>query len=299
MAIDSHFSQVSALLHFDGANGATTTTDVKGNTVTRNGTPTISTTQSKFGGSSAVFTATQSFEVAAGAGLQMGAGDFTVEGWIRPNGVTGIQDFLNTFASSASDSGFVFQTNGTAIVGIVYIGASGVSATSASGVIAANTWHHVALVRSGINLYVFVAGVLVASVATLGTSSMNAVAQALNIGAEGAVGTSSGMAGYIDEVRVTKGYARYTANFTPPTAQFPDAIGSVSGIVKDSSGTPVARTLRAYRRDTGALVGSAVSDGSTGAYSFDFTTLDELSVVCLDDVAGSVENDLVIRVTPA
>jgi hypothetical protein len=65
-------------------------------------------------------------------------------------------------------------------------------------------------------------------------------------------------------VRITKGLARYTANFTPPADRFSD-------------------------RASGAL----------GTYDFYTPTLDELVAVCYDDVAGTVENDLVLRVIPA
>lgn len=40
----------------------------------------------------------------------------------------------------------------------------------------------------------------------------------------------------------------------------------IAGVVTDAAGAHAARTVRAYRRDTGALVGSTVSNGSTGAY---------------------------------
>lgn len=107
------------------------------------------------------------------------------------------------------------------------------------------------------------------------------------------------MNGYIDELRITKGVARYTSGFSAPTAAFPDGMGQVSGNVKDSAGANAVRTVRAYRRDTGALVGNTTSDAS-GNYSFYTPTLDELTVIALDDhTSGTYYNDQAARVIPA
>lgn len=71
---------------------------------------------------------------------------------------------------------------------------------------------------------------------------------------------------------------------------------TVSGTVS-LDGSPVARTIRAYRRDTGALIGSGTSDG-TGAFSFTIPYANgEVQLVCMDDAAGTVYNDLIERVT--
>lgn len=74
---------------------------------------------------------------------------------------------------------------------------------------------------------------------------------------------------------------------------------TVSGTVYDSTSTPVARTVRAIRRSTGELLAETVSDASTGAYSLRVPDTSEVQVLCLDDSAGALENDLVLRTFPA
>lgn len=74
---------------------------------------------------------------------------------------------------------------------------------------------------------------------------------------------------------------------------------TVSGTVYDSEGQPSAgRTVRAYRRDTGSLLGSATTD-SSGAYSILVGSFaSEVQIVCLDDAGGTLENDLILRTFP-
>jgi hypothetical protein len=223
--IDSYFANVTVGLHFDGTDGDTTTTDIKGNTVTRAGTPTISNLQSKFGGTSAKVNGSQSWKVAAGAGIQMGAGDFTIECWLYPTTLGTTLDFLNNFDTGATSSGFAIQCLNASggLQAVVYSGATSYPLTGANGSLVVNTWQHIEFDRSGTNLYLFVNGTQVATSATIGSNAMNASTQPLFIGAEGNAGTSFGIPGYIDDVRVTKGVARHTANFTAPTAAFPNS----------------------------------------------------------------------------
>jgi hypothetical protein len=74
---------------------------------------------------------------------------------------------------------------------------------------------------------------------------------------------------------------------------------SVSGVITDDANLPCQRTIRAYDRATGALITSTTSDPSTGAYSIDLANTDEVQLVALDDSAGTVYNDKIIRVTPS
>lgn len=73
---------------------------------------------------------------------------------------------------------------------------------------------------------------------------------------------------------------------------------TISGTITDTNGNGVARTVRAYRRDTGVLMGEAESNASTGAYSITTTYSGEHNVVMLDDAFGTVENDQILRTTP-
>lgn len=79
---------------------------------------------------------------------------------------------------------------------------------------------------------------------------------------------------------------------------FAIATYTVSGTVTDT-GSPVARTVRAYRRDTGALLGETTSNAPTGSYTLTVSHGGEVQVVCLDDGAGTTYNDKILRVMPA
>ena len=73
---------------------------------------------------------------------------------------------------------------------------------------------------------------------------------------------------------------------------------AVSGTILDTNGNPVARTVRVYRRDTGALLGETNSSPTTGAYSVSNAYAGEVQVVMLDDAAGTIENDQILRTMP-
>jgi hypothetical protein len=86
-----------------------------------------------------------------------------------------------------------------------------------AGTITLNTWTHVAWTRSGSSNRLFINGTQVGSTTTDAT---NYTSTASFIGASQS-GTLP-FAGYIDDLRITKGYARYTSNFTPPSSAFKD-----------------------------------------------------------------------------
>lgn len=71
--------------------------------------------------------------------------------------------------------------------------------------------------------------------------------------------------------------------------------GSVSGVVTDASDNPVARTVRVINRASGEMIAETVSDPTSGEYSVLAPLVGEVQAVCLDDQAGTLENDLILR----
>jgi hypothetical protein len=179
----------------------------------------ISTTQSKFGGSSMYFDGTGDYLTApSSTNLSLGTGDFTIEGWAYNAGDT----HAGLFQISTTAGGLSTSLTNTLAVGMrkapvewqVY--AKGGATDSSSQSWAANTWYHFALVRSSgtTKLYINGTGIITVSSDTTDYTCSNIV-----VG--GYYSTAYLLNGYIDDLRITKGYARYTANFTPPASAFP------------------------------------------------------------------------------
>lgn len=202
------------LLHCDGANASTSFPDASAtaNTVTANGAAQVATAQSKFGGASASFNNSASSYLSApnNTALQFGTGDFTIDGWVYINT---LKDY-NTLASrrAASGVGWVLFINS--------IGAlrwsDNTNASDSADTLTAGAWHHVAWSRSGSNNYLFING----GVPTTFSNSTNFNGtESLLVGLDGN-GMGFPMNGYIDEFRISKGIARWTAAFTPPTQPY-------------------------------------------------------------------------------
>lgn len=214
----------------DGSNGSTTFTDSSGTpkTVTANGNAQISTAQSKFGGASCLLDGNGDYlQVAWGSAFDLSTGDFTIELWAYPitqaNGGALLAEEYNAdskvaFAIAFADSSTVASTGGSTISFGSY-GTSWTGVTSTQS-LAVGEWSHVAVSRVGTTTTIYLNGVSIGS----GTSSPLSSGSQLFIGRRwDDDGTSDFFHGYIDELRITKGVARYTSAFTPPTAPFPDA----------------------------------------------------------------------------
>lgn len=216
----------SLLLNFDGDDESTTFTDSSDNalTVTPYGSAEISTAESKFGGASGFFDGSTAYLTAPSLPA-LGAGDFTIECWLllqsapeanffqiagQHEGGVGADWWLAVATVNTEDPVLYFETPGVGFFGSAPLAVS-------SG------WVHVAVVRSGGVLYMYVDGVG----ENVGASSADVQStRTFSIGAEG--NGALLLDGYIDDLRIVKGHAAYTATFTPPTAAL-SAIGGASG----------------------------------------------------------------------
>jgi hypothetical protein len=182
----------------------------------------VSSTQSQFGGSSMYFPGTSYVRAPHNAMLDLstGAPNFTVECWFYTVNNTAQASIVSKdWNQSSTNPSYGIYLGSTATT-LVYLIGDGTSASIYNQYIytgiAINTWYHVALVRNGSNMLSFLNGVL-ANTQTISITSKDA-GTTFNIGTNN--NTGNYFNGYIDEVRITKGIARYTSNFTVPSAPF-------------------------------------------------------------------------------
>ena len=182
----------------------------------------ISTTQSKFGGSSMSFDGSgDSLDI---NNTQLGifsSGDFTIECWIYFNALPGsgassqIIDFRGLgVGTNVAPCLSLYNASGT--YNIRFESGSSVIADRSVSV-STGTWYHLAAVRSSGNVSIYWNGTISGTAFSLTTNY--STGYPVRIGAY--TSSVSVLNGYIDDLRVTRGYARYTANFTPTTAALP------------------------------------------------------------------------------
>ena len=220
---DANFGAVSLLLHMNGANASTYFPDHSYNAlaVTANGNAQISTAQSKFGGASVAFDGNGDYLAISGSTLAFNASDFTIEGWFYRAASNRIDTILRGDNGTIAAAGFDINFSAGNALRLATDNGATIIFSVASGThnVQVGIWTHLAFTRSGNSWYIFVNG---NQVATTTNSASVATPTNYRIGGNSFDATYS-FNGYIDEFRVTKGIARYTAAFTPPTAAFPNA----------------------------------------------------------------------------
>ena len=296
---DVHFPKVKLLLPFDGTNGATSTTDSSntGNTITFNGNAQISTTQSKFGSSSAYFDGTGDYIDLGGSSLSSvcDSGDFALELWFYQDSRSSWTSLITNYGTNSggwaayinNDSPnqlYWWHHNGSQFL---YLNFSQGTRTT----ITLDTWHHLAITRSGNTWRLFLNGIQEDTITDSNniTASNGAVHSGLRLGTINSA-LNYPLHGYIDDVRITSGEARYTSNFTPPTTAHLTSAGDVNkhivvnsdadGVAIGTGGINQARIAKAWVRfdqtgsqsiDSSYNI-SSVTDTNTGISTLNFST---------------------------
>lgn len=174
----------------------------------------VSTAQAKFGTTSMAFDGSGDYlrvNTYDPSLFAFGTGDFTIEFWLRINTTAGLQFMYE--GRGGSDTPTIYM-NGAALTYYT----NGINAITGAN-LSTGVWYHVALARSGTSTKMFLDGTQTGSTYTDSTNYTNIAGRPV-FGIESGLSLHS-LNGYLDEMRVTKGVARYTANFTAPTAAFP------------------------------------------------------------------------------
>lgn len=218
MAVDDGYTKV--LMHFDGADGGTTFTDESGKTWARNSNGAeLDTAQKVFGTASLLlpYGATQDYIYTAhSSDFDFGTNDFTIDCRIRFNSSAWYDNSVHHIIGDGYNTGFTCQYYHETTTKRIRIWTANVS-NDFSWTPSGSTWYHFAVSRSGTNLRVFIDGSQIGTTKT-DSSNIGGTGQ-LRIGDDPSASTPT-FGGWIDEMRLSKGIARWTANFTPPTAPY-------------------------------------------------------------------------------
>ena len=207
------------MLHCNGTDASTTFTDdgVTGHTVTANGNAQIDTAQSVFGGASGLFDGTADYlTVPDSDNWDMGSGDFTLDLRIRFNSIAAVQGIIQQSTSGADGWTWRFVGGGS---NLLILQINGVTIINKGWSPSTATWYHVALTRSGNSWRYFIDGTQLGTTVTDATG-MPAIATGLKIGQLNDGGTTYDFNGWMDEIRISKGIARWTADFTPEVVEY-------------------------------------------------------------------------------
>lgn len=235
---DRYFSDVVVLLHGEGVDASTTITDSSsiGRVFTASGNAQIDTAQYKYGGASILFDGTGDYVSTVDvADLEIGAQDFTLEGFFRWD-VDGsaFQLLAGKWISSGNQRSYGVFRDGSGNDLELLISNNGSTTTTKITVDwnpVLSTWYHVAVDFDGTTYRLYVDGVVLGTATTL-ISTFDGTA-GFSVGAQGD-GVSE-FDGWADEVRLTIGTARYAGAFTPPERSFPDSSSRVLSSWGDST----------------------------------------------------------------
>ena len=178
----------------------------------------ITTAVKKFGTGSVEFNGTSDYlNIPYKSQWDLSSGDFTIEAWAYADALGSWNSIVGQWPQQggSNSNSFVLETVGSEMR--FYVGRGTDISFNSLGAISTGSWDHWAVTREGNTLRGFKNGTLVFTNASF--SDINSAQPDITVG--GNVAGAGYWDGYIDDLRITKGVARYTSNFTPPTAALP------------------------------------------------------------------------------
>jgi len=214
--VDPNYDATSLILNMDGTPGSTTFADSSPNAlaVTANGNAQI-VSDATFGTVASFDGSGDYLSTPANSVFNYGTGDFTVELWVYKLSNKQYMTFAGNLSSGTNSNQWqiISDVTGNKLTWF----SNGFAITSATS-LATNTWYHVAVARAGSSLRLFINGVLDGSAVNTNNYSTTNL---FMLGQVPELLSARDFYGKVGPTRITKGVARYTSSFTPPTGPFP------------------------------------------------------------------------------
>ena len=214
--------------------GEFTTVNKSPKTLSRFGDSQLSTAQKKFGTASILLDGTEdNVKVPTDEDFGFGTANWCLEAFIRPGSVSGIQRIFDLRDNSATDTAPTMYLNGTTLHYAV-----GNTSQISGGTLATGTFYHVAVARNNGTTKLFLDGT---ELGTYTDSNDYGTTKPVIIGSDYQAGPTQAFNGHVDEVRISKASARFTAGFTPTTTEYSSDINTV--LLLHANGTDASTTF--------------------------------------------------------
>jgi len=241
--------------------GAFTTVNKPAKTLSRFGDSQLDTAQKKFGTASILLDGTEdNVKVPSDEDFGFGTSNWCLEAFIRPGSVTGIQRIFDLRDNSATDTAPTVYLDGTTLHYAV-----GNTSQINGGTLATNTFYHVAVARSGGTTKLFLDGT---ELGTYTDSNNYGSTKPVIIGSDYQASPTQAFNGHVDEVRISKGSARFTSGFTPTTSEYSSDINTV--LLLHANGTDASTTFTDVSGGTSDIRSSG-GDTATSVITADYS----------------------------
>ena len=241
--------------------GAFTTVNKPTKTLSRFGDSQLDTAQKKFGTASILLDGTEdNVKVPTDEDFGFGTANWCLEAFIRPGSVSGIQRIFDLRDNSATDTAPTMYLDGTTLHYAV-----GNTSQISGGTLATGTFYHVAVARNNGTTRLFLDGT---QLGTYTDANNYGTTKPVIIGSDYQASPTEAFNGHVDEVRISKASARFTAGFTPTTTEYSSDINTV--LLLHANGTDASTTFTDVSGGTSDIRSSG-GDSATSVITADYS----------------------------